>query len=877
MGEQFSYDVFLSHNSKDKAIVRELAERLGKDGLKVWFDEWVLRPGDHIPVTTEEGLEKSRALVLCMPTSANLREWADLEAHTSRFRDPQNRKRRLIPLRLDHSDIPASLRVFKYVDWSQKSDREYSLLVEACREVAGMPQLLQPKPPDLLVRQCQEGNCVLYAGAGLSAPAAFPTWKNLVASLVEWEEEQGGTRTRAIRSLLDGTDGGKYDLIADSVVGESEKRNGLPKLHAFLKTTFDKAVPITNRHRAIRELNLSAILTTNFDALLERTFSGMTNHIFTPSDTEQLLELLSRREFFIAKLYGSLDRPETLLLSPAQYKDAISYNRRFAEFIEGIFVSRTLLFLGSSLEGISAYLEGIRFRGGEQRHFALVAVSDPAWESKADILKHRYGIEVLPYNESMEHPEVDVFLRNLVSRISAKHGPMPRLDNSDRKGARGNSKLRRLLLKNIGPFSESEVDLTPDWNIILGDNGVGKTTILRSLALAICGRDAQVYAKRMLRSGESKAQITLETFSGRKYVTEIYRTSSGFDVESLPRRPLESEGWLALGFPPVRSATWRKSSGPQGERLGGRPNIDDLLPLLTSEPDPRLDDVKQWVINLDYWKSKGDSTGRRPRSYYERIQQRLFEVIKKLTGGLRIDFEGIDSDSWEVLVKTEDGIVPIDALSQGTASVIGWTGVLLRRLFDVYEDNDEPSTGNAIVVLDEIDAHMHPLWQQTLLSNLTDLFPNVQFIVTTHSPLIVGGMHKEQVIRLARDEQGRVEKVDIPADMLMGRADQILTGDLFGLPTTIDNHTLRLVEDYHSLLGKESLEPAQEQRLNDLRDKLRFRIPVSQEIPVERRAHEVIRLLLKQEIGDVYPDMQCDLLEKARQLLAAAKTKGRKP
>jgi hypothetical protein len=57
MPDQFQYDVFLSHSTKDKAVVRPLAERFRADGLKVWFDEWVIKPGDSIPAKIEEGLE----------------------------------------------------------------------------------------------------------------------------------------------------------------------------------------------------------------------------------------------------------------------------------------------------------------------------------------------------------------------------------------------------------------------------------------------------------------------------------------------------------------------------------------------------------------------------------------------------------------------------------------------------------------------------------------------------------------------------------------------------------------------------------------------------------------------------------------------------
>ena len=94
MPDQFLYDVFLSHSAKDKAVVRPLAERLRKDGVKVWFDEWVLKPGDSIPAKIEEGLERSRVLVLCMSANAFGSDWAQLESGTFRFRDPLNKERR---------------------------------------------------------------------------------------------------------------------------------------------------------------------------------------------------------------------------------------------------------------------------------------------------------------------------------------------------------------------------------------------------------------------------------------------------------------------------------------------------------------------------------------------------------------------------------------------------------------------------------------------------------------------------------------------------------------------------------------------------------------------------------------------------------------
>jgi len=137
MADDFQYDVFLSHSSKDKTVVRALAERLRADGLRVWFNEWELRPDDNIPAKIEEGLEHSRVLVLCMSANAFGSDWAQLESGTFRFRDPLNKQRRFIPLRLDESPIKGSLAQFFYINWlPHEREQEYAKLLEACHPPA---------------------------------------------------------------------------------------------------------------------------------------------------------------------------------------------------------------------------------------------------------------------------------------------------------------------------------------------------------------------------------------------------------------------------------------------------------------------------------------------------------------------------------------------------------------------------------------------------------------------------------------------------------------------------------------------------------------------------------------------------------------------
>lgn len=143
MRGEFKYDVFLSHNSKDKPQVRRLAERLKAAGVRVWLDESVIKPGDIIALKVDEGLEQSRVLLLCISPAALASGWVALERSTAVHRDPSNEGRRFIPLLLGDCDLPDTLRRYKYVDFREESEGAFAEVLDACREEAeaALPQL----------------------------------------------------------------------------------------------------------------------------------------------------------------------------------------------------------------------------------------------------------------------------------------------------------------------------------------------------------------------------------------------------------------------------------------------------------------------------------------------------------------------------------------------------------------------------------------------------------------------------------------------------------------------------------------------------------------------------------------------------------------
>jgi hypothetical protein len=648
-------------------------------------------------------------------------------------------------------------------------------------------------------------------------------------------------------------------------------------LYAYLRDIYARPGPPPPESPVLTEVGFTAAMTTNVDQLLEAAFVDADPPHFTSEDTEGLREAFAKREFFILKLYGSVEEPDTLCVARAQFEDTVRRNEPFLQFIQTLFLSRSVLFVGADLEAINAFLEAIQLRRRVEapQHFALVPVLDSAWQAQADSLRRRYGIRVLPY-APLDERQVRAFLKELAERVQTRQLETVAIDT-------GPARLRGLRLENIGPFEVLELELDPHWNIMLGDNGVGKSSILKAVAVGIAGKDAQPYAHRLIRSGETSATITLETTEGARYVTEIVGTDGGAEVRSRTVRPLDAEGWLALGFPPLRTFSWRRPKGPDPQESKRRPTSDDLLPLVADELDPRMDGLKQWVMNLDYWSSKQPDVGTGDARRYRRLLEEFFQVVDQLTEDvtIRLDEDNpVNPKTGEITIITDDGPVPIETLSQGTESLIGWTGILLRRLYEMYGDDDENFRDKyALVLMDELDAHMHPAWQQTLVTKLKRIFRNVQFIATTHSPLIVIGAAPEEVYRLRRgeDDPNRITFDKPRLDLRRWRADQVLTSPLFGLPSTIAPEIDRAAKRYTELSARDELSDAEEEELKKHAEMLDVRPPAPQERREAREAFEMIEEALEKQLKDIPVDEQKRLLEEAKVQIQENITGSRRP
>src|SRR5215213_3002591 len=723
-----------------------------------------------------------------------------------------------------------------------------------------MPEYLLPKIPVDLVKACVDGECVLYAGSGLSAQAGFQTWIPFLAGLLDWARKATFIDHAFGLSLKEAMNEGDYNSVADSIVrAVSSDKNALSN---YLRSLFYRTnVQLPKTHQLLRQIPFAALLTTNFDNLLELTFKKTSDEVSTPYDADKLLSELSKKDFFLLKLYGKIETPDTLLLSPAQYLQASQENVLFSQFMENLFFSRTILFVSASLEGISDYLSAIKFRGttSPRRHYCLVDVEGTGWRVKADNLRARYNIQVLPYTASEDYREVAQFLENLTKEIA------PSRQASESVVAREFpiTYLKRVQLENIGPFENQSFDLTPGWNILFGDNGVGKSNFLKAIAVGLCGEGAKAYADRLIKtktasgtdnvSGTITIEAVTDTNGEKKDKTfkiKLFRSDIGGVISAHPPRPLESEGWLALGFPPMRIISWRREENDKSSATD-RPVPSDLLPLIAGESDPRLDNLKTWLIELDNQINRDFTKGVvDPPSL--KLRRDFFHVIGALTPNVEIDFGSVKDNGKTVFVKTADGEVPIEAVSQGTSSLMGWVGVLLRRLYDLYGKTEKPREQHALVLIDEIDAHMHPEWQRQLIPKIRELFPNLQVIASTHSPLLVPSLKPDEIVRLRREPGVPGIVVEVPQyDFQHYRTNQVLTSPLFGVESSLSPAMAKLTRRYTELMAKEQRSEKEEAELAGIALQLNIKLPTPKEDAAARVAYNMIQLAISKKLESI--------------------------
>ncbi|MCH7813831.1 MAG: AAA family ATPase [Planctomycetes bacterium] len=229
--------------------------------------------------------------------------------------------------------------------------------------------------------------------------------------------------------------------------------------------------------------------------------------------------------------------------------------------------------------------------------------------------------------------------------------------------------------------------------------------------------------------------------------------------------------------------------------------------------------IVQEMIELDYRAYRQNKPAMRG------IINQIASLASQITEGFPIRFVRIAEDERGLYpeFETPDGTVPLDVLSQGTQSLIQWIAGLLIGYAKHYDFpaslNDKPG----ILIVDEIDAHLHPSWQRRVIPAIAKHFPSLQIFCSTHSPLMLAGLKAGQIQLLTRNGKGGVTVSRSETDIIGWSSDEIITNFL-GVESATDLDTEQSLARLQELRDKKRLTAKQRGELESLRQTVNQRL-----------------------------------------------------
>lgn len=404
--------------------------------------------------------------------------------------------------------------------------------------------------------------------------------------------------------------------------------------------------------------------------------------------------------------------------------------------------------------------------------------------------------------------------------------------------------FKSISLENVRSFgAEQTINFTDKdgkaarWNVILGDNGTGKTTVLNSLLISEFGPEGHPKLHQALRAKTLVIKINQE----KEIFTEGALYFSSKDESSFEWNIKKNEITCNFNFD-VLSAKYVTDflvfSYPATRY------ISELN--LSKDPDAydTFIDGKEELVNAEEWLIQADYLSLKDATFKDRFNVVHAILLKLFQNQVTDIFISIEGDKPKVFFKTLYGNVRLHQLSLGYKTLIGWTVDLAKGMLEEYPNSPNPLAEPAVCLVDEIDLHLHPKFQRTIIPFLTGTFPNTQFIVTAHSPLIVmaaeEGAENPNIILLKREGDQTVV-INDPVDVRNWSVDQILNSDLFGHTLPRSESLTQLQAERDGLLSKSKLSKKDKLRLAELDESIGF-VPFGQD-QTEIQAETIIQQL----------------------------------
>lgn len=354
--------------------------------------------------------------------------------------------------------------------------------------------------------------------------------------------------------------------------------------------------------------------------------------------------------------------------------------------------------------------------------------------------------------------------------------------------------LSKLVLHNFRKFEDYTIPLHPKLNVLIGDNNAGKTTVLDAASIAL---------GTSLLAFSSEEAIPIEKDDPR---LNHYYIGSVDDLQKRFPVSITAEGCFS-----GQNLTWcRELIDRDGKTTTehamdlinvarelankvAEGNTEIILPLVSYYGTRRLwaqkgekkesDSIMRFIRQSGYIDClSADSNEKLMFKWFEKmalqeyqmhiaipelraVKQAISKCLARFNGdeGAYVEFDVLNH-MLDVITKDGDRTdkMPLSYMSDGYKSVLGLVGDIAFRMAILNPqllDNVLQTPG--VVLIDEVDLHLHPKWQQRILDDLVDIFPNVQFIVSTHAPLVIGSVRSENIIILSPGKHSTIPLTEV--------------------------------------------------------------------------------------------------------------------
>ncbi|HAO20698.1 MAG TPA: hypothetical protein DCQ37_09645 [Desulfobacteraceae bacterium] len=372
--------------------------------------------------------------------------------------------------------------------------------------------------------------------------------------------------------------------------------------------------------------------------------------------------------------------------------------------------------------------------------------------------------------------------------------------------------IKKLEIRNIRSISHFEMTFPKPagWHVLIGDNGSGKSSIIRSVALGLLGPDngtalsfVEDFSK-WLKPEISKGSIVIEILRDNNYDEPKYsknvkkeitctieidraKKESGYiSGNVLPKTLLwnDKKGWFFAAYGPFRRLI---GASDIFSHIASRPKLGACITAFRN--DAALTQLNSWLKDLAL-----DAPKKQQAQESLNFIVDFINSAKLLPGDAEL-LNYIDSDG--IKIKDANGVeVYLSETSDGYHSILSMTLDIIRFLMNTYGadkvfENKSVIDLPGVVLIDEVDSHLHPTWQTRIGQWFTKFFPNIQFIVTTHSALICRACENSSIWRLAvpgsDDKSEEVTGID-KNRLIFGNVLDAYGTDVFGKSVTISEN-----------------------------------------------------------------------------------------